>query len=184
VLVSNDVPIYPGSPVTLSLALTTFLGVNGTDMSKLDGTFYWRSKVRFSQITDGSSNTIIVGERPPSTDLSFGWWFAGTGQSWDIHGTSYPESTGSGDVVLGVREFNVGYYSQPPDNCPKGQANPYEFKPGNMHDPCDTFHFWSLHSGGANFLLGDGSVRFLPYTAAQILPALATRDKGETLMLP
>jgi prepilin-type processing-associated H-X9-DG protein len=42
------------------------------------------------------------------------------------------------------------------------------------------FHFWSVHIRGAHFLFGDGSVRFLPYSADAVLPALATRSGGET----
>jgi hypothetical protein len=48
---------------------------------------------------------------------------------------------------------------------------------------CDTFHYWSPHTGGANFALADVSVRFLRYAAA-ILPALATRAGGETVTVP
>jgi prepilin-type processing-associated H-X9-DG protein len=116
--------------------------------------------------------------------LVLGWWFAGTGQTWDIDPNSKTESTGSGDVVLGVREFNSNLYTQPPDSCPKGKANPYEFKAGDLRNQCDLFHFWSLHPGGANFLLGDASVRFIPYGAANILPAMATRDKGDVFTAP
>lgn len=46
------------------------------------------------------------------------------------------------------------------------------------------FHFWSLHSGGANFAFADGSVRFLRYSAEPIMPALATRAGGEAVSLP
>jgi prepilin-type processing-associated H-X9-DG protein len=52
---------------------------------------------------------------------------------------------------------------------------------GRVDDSCDYNHFWSLHPNGANFLFGDGSVRFLPYTAQAILPALATRSGGEVV---
>ena len=80
-----------------------------------------------------------MGERPPSEDLIFGWWFAGQGQDY----------TGSGDVVLGTNEHNVTYpYSQ----CPYG---PYQFGPGSVNNNCDQFHFWSLHAGGGNFLLAE-----------------------------
>jgi len=43
------------------------------------------------------------------------------------------------------------------------------------------FHFWSMHSGGANFLFADGSVHFLRYSADAILPALATRHGNEVV---
>src|SRR5438132_694174 len=62
-----------------------------------DGALYIRSKVRITDMTDGASNTFIVGERPPSADLVFGWWFAGFG---------YDRASGRGDVVLGPREYH------------------------------------------------------------------------------
>jgi prepilin-type processing-associated H-X9-DG protein len=46
------------------------------------------------------------------------------------------------------------------------------------------FHFWSPHASGANFLFCDGSVHFLAYSAASILPALASRAGGEAISLP
>jgi prepilin-type processing-associated H-X9-DG protein len=74
-------------------------------------------------------------------------------------------------VVLGALEHNRTYGS-----CPAG---PYHFMPGDLNNNCDTFHYWSLHSGGVNFLFGDASVHFLAYTAADVVPALATRNGGE-----
>ena len=61
---------------------------------------------------------------------------------------------------------------------------PYTFKAGTMFEPCDQFHFWSLHSGGSNFLFGDGAVRLLTYDAAPLLPALATRAGNEAVEPP
>jgi prepilin-type processing-associated H-X9-DG protein len=46
------------------------------------------------------------------------------------------------------------------------------------------FHFWSLHAGGAQFLFADGAVHFLPYSAAHLLPALASRNGGEVVEPP
>src|SRR5581483_9952628 len=65
-------------------------------------------------ITDGTSNTLLVGERPPSTDMNFGWGFAGYGAS----------GNGDCDVMLGVNEINDGISNSPADSCPKG---PYQF---------------------------------------------------------
>ncbi len=63
-------------------------------------------------------------------------------------------------------------------NCADG---PYAFGPGDLKQHCDAFHYWSLHTGGANFAFADGSVHFLRYSATAVLPALATRAGGETV---
>ena len=139
---------------------------------------------RMGDVTDGTSNTLFVGERPPSSTLDYGWWFAGAGQA----------GTGSCDVILGTNDINLqtsylngstGNTAQndPPDFCPVG---PYQFGPGTPNNPCDQFHFWSFHSGGANFLYADASVHFLAYTVSpvQVMPAMATYNGGEVFTQP
>ena len=67
-----------------------------------------------------------------------------------------------------------------------GSCSPgtYGFGPGSVNNQCDMFHFWSLHNGGAHFLLADGSVHFLTYAAYPLMPALASISGGETASLP
>jgi prepilin-type processing-associated H-X9-DG protein len=162
----------------LRVAFTGYQGVSGRDLRTLDGVLYWNSQVSIQDITDGASNTLTAGERPPSWDLLFGWWYAGSGQ-WD---PKFQRDTGSADVTLGVAELNLRSVGLPALNaCPTG---PYSFGPGTIREPCDQFHFWSLHSGGSNFLFADGRVHFLTYGAAPLLTALATRAGGEPAPLP
>jgi prepilin-type processing-associated H-X9-DG protein len=149
----------------IPVAFTSYLGVEGRDVFAKDGLLFRDSRVRFTEIVDGTSQTLLAGERPPSQDLQFGWWYAGTGQNF----------TGSCDSVLGVEEQNILLVTA--GSCAPGT---YIYGPGNLSNQCDMFHFWSLHSGGAQFVFADGSVHFLSYSAAPILPALASRAGGET----
>jgi prepilin-type processing-associated H-X9-DG protein len=120
-----------------------------------------------ADVTDGLSNTLMVGERPPSQDLYYGWWFAGAGY----------DASGVGDVLLGAREIEYAKAIGCTNNIKVG------LQPGRVSDNCDQSHYWSLHSGGANFLLGDGSARFVRYTADNVLPQLMTKAGGEVQTL-
>jgi prepilin-type N-terminal cleavage/methylation domain-containing protein/prepilin-type processing-associated H-X9-DG protein len=146
------------------VAFTSYLGVEGQDLYSRDGILFRDSRISITDIRNGTSQTLFAGERPPSTDLQFGWWYAGAGQQF----------TGSADGVLGVQEQNT--LSVARANCAAGT---YTYGPGTVGNQCDMFHFWSLHDGGAHFLFADGSVHFLAYAGAAIMPALASRASGE-----
>jgi len=94
--------------------------------------------------------------------------YAGHGQS----------ASGSPDMLLGLREKNDGATHL--ESCPAG---PYQFTNGRRGEPCDTFHFWSYHSGGANFASCDGSVRFMSYGASDVLALMATKSGHEIATL-
>src|SRR5262249_7070228 len=94
------IPVFtcPADRRTLSAgrmaAFTAYLGLEGLDQYSRDGVLFLDSHVSLADITDGTSQTLMAGERPPSADEMLGWWYAGAGQAKD----------GSGDMVLGVRE--------------------------------------------------------------------------------
>ena len=146
------------------VALTSYVGVSGIDRTQPNGVLIFDEAIQASDITDGLSNTIMIGERPASPDNWYGWWYAGLGQ----------DQTGNPEMIMGVRETNLQV--QYAEDCPVG---PYNFQKGHFDDMCDVFHFWSPHSGGANFAFCDGSIKFLPYEADSVIVELATRDGHE-----
>jgi prepilin-type N-terminal cleavage/methylation domain-containing protein/prepilin-type processing-associated H-X9-DG protein len=156
----------PGVPPGESPANTSYVGVAGVSYLRQDGILYVDSRVRLADVTDGASNTLLADERPADVYVMYGIWYPTPGDWLTAQST------------LGVRE--VGVMDWIP-GCPYG---PYEFGPGSLRDRCSSFHYWSLHSGGANFAFADGAVRFLAYSAAPLLPALASRSGGEVPDFP
>jgi prepilin-type N-terminal cleavage/methylation domain-containing protein len=168
--------LCPSDPRDLTMipsgfgALTSYVGVTGSinDVNAqyngpTDGIFDVSSPgIRLTDITDGSSNTLMVGERPPAADVNIGWWGASDYDNLLSTRQLYGDIFGAGGCVL-----------------------PGLFGPGSLSGPCDgdDNHFWSLHIDGAHWLFGDGSVRFLPYSASALTIPLASRNGGEPVDL-
>ncbi len=126
--------------------------------------------IRIQDVADGASQTLMIGERPPPDSLQAGWW--------------YPAFVGDGVGFRGPNNYLViggGLLFGTDRECGGDLSS---FGPGRIGNPCDRFHFWSLHAGGACWVFADGSVRFLSYSAATTIPALATRAGGEAITLP
>jgi len=157
---------------TQGAALTTYLGVTGNDeVLGSDGkngvfgvwdynAYYDKKKVQIVTIRDGTSNTVMVGERPPSGDFYWGWW-------------AYSDS----DNILAHPNRETYTVS----NCNGNELFRNEPQPKRNGAAC---HFWSFHPGGGNWLLADGSVRFLPYSAASVISQMASINGGEIINLP
>ncbi len=123
------------------------------------GIVYPLSKVRMGSIIDGTSNTLLLGE----TSSTQGW---STSMSQAGFGGLKP-------WVFGFFYYADGYLTI--DN--KSVQYPIGYT-GNFTTNLTPFH--SQHTGGANFALCDGSVRFLSRNMSlDILKNLSTRDGGE-----
>jgi prepilin-type N-terminal cleavage/methylation domain-containing protein/prepilin-type processing-associated H-X9-DG protein len=127
---------------------------------------------RFSDITDGTANTFIIGERTgggviynkrlpapaavqPAVVLNGGGWGdTQNGESW-LSGTLY-----TGAVNIGGPEGPCAI------NCTSLKAHGYH----------------SFHPGGAQFTMADGSVQFVNETASPLsIAGRITRQGGEVL---
>jgi prepilin-type processing-associated H-X9-DG protein len=151
----------------VTAAYSSYVGIAGSH--KANGMLGSYPGVSFMSVTDGLSQTVMLGERPPPDSLLAGRWY-----------------TASQDIRWGILgpEFSM------PVLCPAMVSDfqcvgpIYSFSYGRLDNSCDRYHLWSLHQGGANFGFADGSVRFLRYDVADILPSLATRAGGEVVVIP
>ncbi len=159
------------------MALTGYLGVSGLGSDpfilgsgyRMSGVIYGASRTKVTHITDGTTNTLLFGERPPSPDYQCGWWYMFSPVTIGLPYLPVRGMRGYADGSAGLPAYGA---------CPLG---PYPYTRGDINNICDANHFWSLHTNGANFAFADGSVRFLAYSADSVLPALATRAGGEVV---
>ena len=157
-----------GSPGTVLATLPTanYIGAFGTEeldgceeppgtapvasngQCRGNGMFYHNSRVRMRDITDGTTNTYMIGERRTRPDLG---WF----------------STWPGMVAEGEEAFQRILGSA--DHVPNDPVS-------HLDD------FSSSHVGGAQFVLGDGSVRFISENIDHgLYQSLATIRGGEVV---
>jgi prepilin-type N-terminal cleavage/methylation domain-containing protein/prepilin-type processing-associated H-X9-DG protein len=122
---------------------------------------------RIADITDGTSNTIMIGES-----------------------AGRPNWYGTGQKLLGYLDPGEGRWADPNGNYKLKGSNPFT----SSHDSnlannicamnCDNINeTYSFHSNGCNFAFGDGSVRFLKSTIpVGLLGQLGTASGGEVIV--
>ena len=154
---------------------TSYVGITGHAEDYGSGLFGRRRGASPSDIRDGLSNTLAVGERPPPATLSMGWWYT-THELTNISPSNDGEVPADSGLSLVDPECGGDVTDWPgPRPWPS-----FAFGPGSISDDCDKYHLWSLHANGANFLFADGSVRFLSYSARTRLRQYATIAGGES----
>ena len=128
-----------------------------------NGVLYRNSKTRFADITDGTSNTLAIGERA-AMFVKSPWVGAVT--------------RGSTRTTPGAPVFLAGVEEAPTQVMAHIGNLP-------LLDPYSTpYHFYSGHRHGVNFVFCDGSARRLSAgVSPATLQALATRAGGETVGL-
>lgn len=145
---------------------TSYLGVSGRSATgrALRGVFT-ELGTNMTEIIDGTSQTVAAGERPTPANYWAGWWY-----SWPYLADGYAGPNHAQDY-----DSYLNFVGSPP-SC---NEHDHDFRPGSQLDPCDRWHWWSLHAGGGNWLFADGSVRFLAYSASGVLAAFSSRDGQE-----
>lgn len=125
------------------------------------GTIYPHHRTRIADITDGTSNTLLLGESSSSQG-----WTATVKASWG-----------------GIQPWTWGEYwyasSQRLTVDSKHIQFPINYRGSFRYNNTP---FTSTHTGGAHFLLADGSCKFISENLnLSLLKSLATRGGGEVL---
>jgi hypothetical protein len=142
------------SPGGKTRAQSSYAGCHHHEEAQIDvdqtGVLFLNSSVRYSQIPDGATNTIFIGEKV-DTKTTLGW----------VSGTR--ETLRNTSSILGPPSRHQPQHQQPPDPMPANHVG----------------GFGSYHVGGAQFTLGDGSVRFLSENIdPQVFKNLGNRGDG------
>jgi prepilin-type N-terminal cleavage/methylation domain-containing protein/prepilin-type processing-associated H-X9-DG protein len=131
-----------------------------------NGVFYRNSRIAIRDITDGSSTTLMAGER--SRNVADATWVGAVpfAQACNNPSWKYQDCETTNVLILA----HTG---------PSPDENWVDL-PNNKLAGVDDY--WSLHPGGCNFLFCDGSVRFVKETVnPNVFSFLATRAGGEVV---
>jgi prepilin-type N-terminal cleavage/methylation domain-containing protein len=130
---------------------------------------------RVADCTDGMSNTVMIGERPPMIAMVDKCWI-----QQGVWGDN-TQNVSCGAQGMGGTGSPADGGTPPPSGNPAGAPCPQVAYPGpaDLNHCCSFNHFGSFHVGGAYFAFGDGSVRFLTYDVInKALPASAQVPNG------
>ena len=191
----------PSSVIT-GTSLSHYAGVHHETEKPIDakdnGVFFLNSKVRYQDVSDGSSHTLFIGEKlPDAWDLH---WLSGTRATLRNTGIAVNAWTyrnglpKPGDPALKI-DLPMGLLDEPEPPAASPPADPANADvtapavaaaptapknpPGS---PLFVGGFGSNHPGGAMFVRGDGSVTHLTQNVdPKVLAQFANRHDGKII---
>jgi prepilin-type N-terminal cleavage/methylation domain-containing protein/prepilin-type processing-associated H-X9-DG protein len=170
----EEVAPMPGAPNGMYRGLTSYGPNMGTGRSVGDGLLYGNSRVRLTDVSDGSSTTILFGERDTFEPL---WkYFFSTMPSIDftLWGAWDSAELPWRAAMVEINWRLPGWVAQDPP--PYGSPAWHDLQTKRY------LAYGSGHAGGAQVAFADGSARFLRDSLPlATLQALSTRAGGEVV---
>ncbi len=186
-LASNTVPYdqgtayTPGSYASNVGALDTVHGNVCPRYNESDGAFSRDWVYSSSAITDGTSNTIFLGEASRflnDPEIYFNYW---NRVAWVNSVVGLTGTTRTMAFATTAPKLNANLQIPDPPTVTPSTAWLVVGATGDASQ-AGQFGFRSQHPGGANFTFGDGSVKFLKNSIALIVyRGLSTRAGGEVI---
>jgi hypothetical protein len=148
---------------------------NGNEIPQGNGVVLALSETRVAQITDGASNTILVGEKHIPVEDYDASESAGNNTGWD-----------QGFDIDINRWTTLQPYSDANSNLRPGQQH---IEIGDANSPTPKLQeltvFGGPHPAACQFVYCDGSVHSIAYEVdREAFRALGSRAEGETVSLP
>ena len=167
-----------------------YAGPAATDYYPGNGAFDTKTSYKIADFTDGTSNTILMGEcsrYKNDPDRVFNQW-----SRYGFFGSSIGASTTRPQgFAFQVPRINAppvigdGTFGGPPSSLPGGTSDDSDYKNWTIDPVYNNFGQWgfrSQHPGGANFAMTDGSVKFIKDSVnSNTYRALGTRSRGEVI---
>lgn len=141
-----------------------------------DGPFGYNSATKIGDFTDGTSNTVMVGETSRflnDPDQVFNSWSRALWFGSALAGTTRPQGLASSVPRINAK---IAVPEPPSILTPTDDVDAWMFNPG--YADMGQFGFRSQHPGGAMFAFGDGSVRFIKSTIDMGSPDVTQRRTG------
>jgi prepilin-type N-terminal cleavage/methylation domain-containing protein/prepilin-type processing-associated H-X9-DG protein len=176
-------PARSGLGTNWGYAASAPYGDNADD-SNLRGMFFRaaRAKLRIASVTDGLSNTIMVGEGLPSETS-----YIRRAGDFNYPGGNWAFFNGGNNIFSTIVPINYklipGTYCHLDDsgNAPNPKGDPAR----STDNWAVEFGFKSRHPGGANFVFGDGAVHFLMENIdMRTYQLLGCRNDNQAVQLP
>lgn len=161
-------------------------GGSANPQHAVSGIIYPNSKVRHGQITDGTSNTFLIGEMSWNFGGDWGPWYYGASFFFANQTNNWAEERFYSKDASGVWPHNQAHVRFGIGNASFSE----EFEtpivlselPGGVEEYKNSVSFGSNHPGGTHFCLADGSAQFMNEdTDLTVLWLSAARADGEII---